>query len=182
MMNFRDLDGRIRGCMLDEIRSDYADGTLYISNRLSARGRLDWPDLLAAAAEHGSEDDLAVELRRYGRMEVQEVSHRRGKAYLKAMPSDAPVTLAEGEFNRFYVRAICMAAIDDGQADVGVYRAKEVRQPRRASLMLDGTTLDAASLLIDLRNHQGVDTALGLPPGPNSGMSAHLLRGSGHLG
>jgi hypothetical protein len=37
------------------------------------------------------------------------------------------------------------------------------------------TKISAKLLLDDLRNSsQGVDTALGLPPGPNSGLSAKL--------
>src|SRR6266851_5569734 len=33
---------------------------------------------------------------------------------------------------------------------------------------------DPKALLTDLRSNPGVDTALGLPPGPNSGLSARL--------
>ncbi len=174
MMYLRDLNERVRQLMLTEIRSDYADGTLYLSPRLSPRGQLDWPDLLATAAQHGTPESLAVEVGQQGRMVSREMSQRRGKAYPKSVPYDAPETLAEGEFNRYYIRAICIAAIEDGQTVITVYRAKTVRLPRQQSFALEGSTIDAASLLNDLRNHQGVDTALGLPPGPNSGLSASL--------
>jgi hypothetical protein len=37
-----------------------------------------------------------------------------------------------------------------------------------------GQRIAAEALLRDLRAHPGLDTALGLPPGPNSGLSVHL--------
>jgi hypothetical protein len=41
--------------------------------------------------------------------------------------------LAEGEFNRFYIRALCVRAIEDGLPEVIVYRAKEVQSARPES-------------------------------------------------
>jgi len=58
---------------------------------------------------------------------------------------------------------------------VEVYRAKQVKQPRPESIRLEGQRLNAAELLTDLRTHVGMDTVLGLPPGPNSGLSVKLL-------
>ncbi|MCL4265318.1 MAG: hypothetical protein KJ069_19035 [Anaerolineae bacterium] len=36
------------------------------------------------------------------------------------------------------------------------------------------TAVDPAALLADLREHTGEDTELGIPGGPNSGISVHL--------
>jgi hypothetical protein len=55
-----------------------------------------------------------------------------------------------------------------------VYRAKAVMVPRADSQAMIGIMIDAKALLADLRIHQGVDTALGLPNGPNSGLSVRL--------
>jgi hypothetical protein len=57
---------------------------------------------------------------------------------------------------------------------VFVYRAKEVVNPRAESVALIGKSLPAKQLLDDLRTNIGTDTALGLPPGPNSGLSVKL--------
>ena len=43
------------------------------------------------------------------------------------------------------------------------------------SEQLIGQELGAAKLLADLRKNVGVDTALGLPPGPNSGLTAKIV-------
>jgi hypothetical protein len=52
-----------------------------------------------------------------------------------------------------------------------VYRGKDVQNPRPESQALIGRRLPAQSLLDDLRTAQGVEPALGLPPGPNSGLT-----------
>jgi hypothetical protein len=59
-------------------------------------------------------------------------------------------------------------------ATVTIYRARESANARSASVALIGTTPSAAALLEDLRTHIGMDTALRLPPGVNSGLSIHL--------
>jgi len=97
---------------------------------------------------------------------------RRGKPVKVA--SNAPQRLAEGEFNRFFLRGLCLRAIDEGIDEVIVYRARASSSPRSESEALVGTRFDPKVLLNDLRENLGVDTALGLPPGPNSGLSARL--------
>jgi hypothetical protein len=175
MMVLPDLNDRVRELMLDEIRLDYVEQTLYISDRLTPKGRAEWPDLLASAAEGWTPEWLAARLARDGRLEVWEVGRRGTKTFRKRVSRDAHETLAEGEFNRFYIRAVCLAAQETGQPEVLVYRAKAVHRPRRESILRENTTLDAATLLTDLRNHQGMDTALRVPPGANSGLSVRLL-------
>ena len=54
------------------------------------------------------------------------------------------------------------------------YRAKQVSNPRPELEALIGQSIDPAKLLNDLQTKIGVDTALGLPAGPNSGLSAKL--------
>ncbi len=88
-----------------------------------------------------------------------------------SVPITAAETLAEGEFNRFYIRGVCRAVLANEQHEVEVYRAKAVAQPRPESQAKIGTRVNAATLLDDLRHNVGVDTALGVPAGPNSGLS-----------
>lgn len=89
------------------------------------------------------------------------------------MPSNAHETLSEGEFNRFYIRALCLRAINEGR-ELEVYRAKQVSNPRPDFQMMIGRIVDAETLLNDLRKNIGVDSALGLPNGPNSGLSVKI--------
>jgi hypothetical protein len=165
----------IRSHMLDELDADLAADCLYLSPRLSPPGRARYPSLLRAAMEDGDDRTLEAALSEPGVLSEVERSHSRtGAAIVKRVPFDAATTLAEGEWNRFYLRALCIESVRRGFNEVVVYRAKLCRNPRSSSEAMIGTALDARSLLDDLREHPGVDTALGLPPGPNSGLSARL--------
>lgn len=59
-------------------------------------------------------------------------------------------------------------------SELVIYRAKQVREPRPESQAMIGKNINAKALLDDLRTHPGVEPALGLPPGPNSGLSIKL--------
>jgi hypothetical protein len=89
------------------------------------------------------------------------------------VPTNSREMLAEGEFNRYYIRAICRIAIEE-QVSLEIYHAKSVHSPRTESQQKIGQTVNPSTLLTDLRSHIEVDTALGLPAGPNSGLSVRL--------
>lgn len=176
MLQLVNLDDRVRKLMLDELEADIEKGVLYISPRLTDAGQRAFPSLMRAAIQHHDDAWLADQLRLPGLLITTEQKAKpRGGYTMARVPATAPDTLAEGEFNRLYARALCRLAIEDGIPELEVYRAKDVRQPRAESRMLMGTRINAQALLNDLRTHQGVDTALRLPPGPNSGLSVRLL-------
>lgn len=174
-LDYQNLDDRTRERMLVEVDRDIAASTLYVSKNLSERGRADYPDLLTDAIRSGNDDTLAAEIR--GRLNSHEQPRKLksgGFSKPPVMRSNAHQMLAEGEFNRFYIRALCARAVEEGLSKVIVYRAKAVQHTRPASEQMIGTSLPAEALLKDLRRSQGVDAALGLPPGPNSGLSVRL--------
>lgn len=169
------LDDDTRRFMLEEIELDIANDKFYISPRLNDRGRTAYPALLKEAAERQDDTWLANSLRAGGMFNATEQRRKPKGGYTEvSVPVTAPDTLAEGEFNRFYARAMCRLAIEKRRPELEVYRAKEVSQPRSESQAKLGTKVNAEALLKDLRTHQGVDTALGLPNGPNSGLSVKL--------
>jgi len=172
-----DLDAETRTHMLAELERDIRGETLYISRYLSETGQDRYPLLLREAIESGDDGTLAFALASEPGLFVSKYEKRKPKGgfTLASVPVTAPQTLAEGEYNRFYLRAICLRAIDSEYDDIEVYRARESQNPRTASLAMVGARLNAASVLADLRANPGVDTALGLPPGPNSGLSGRLL-------
>lgn len=166
-----DLDAETRGAMLTELDGDVEAGSLYLSARLTTQGRGVYPVLLRQAVQDGDDSTLASALLQGHAIRSHEVATRGTTTYTKAVPRDAHITLAEGEFNRFYIRGLCSVVLGLGGREVEVYRAKPVRVARSASQRLLGVRIDAAVLLEDLRTSPGVDTVLGLPPGPNSGLS-----------
>lgn len=174
-LNLVNLDATTRGYMLRELESDIANGSLYISSRLSAQGLKDYNSLLKEAISQYDDTWLANQLRINGRLNTTEERRKpSGGTTIAQVPVNAPDMLAEGEYNRFYIRGLCLRVIEEGKKTVVAYRAKEVAKPRAESQQLIGQEIDAQKLLNDLRQHIGVDTALGLPAGPNSGISVRM--------
>ncbi|MCL7988752.1 hypothetical protein M8998_12455 [Sphingobacterium sp. lm-10] len=132
-----------------------------------------YAQLLLDAASSGNEQSLATALKENNCFAEKEPRNgKNGVNYVK-IPHTANQTLAESEFNRFYIRGLALKAIETQQA-LTIYRAKHAENPRSESEIMVGKQVNAEKLLNDLRNNIGVDTILGLPPGPNSGLSVRL--------
>lgn len=177
MFTWPDLDERTRALMLDEIATDEAERRLYVSDRLSPLGMRDFAVNLKEAAQTGDERTLTARFRAPGQFKVHMPrATPRGGMTLAKVPSNAPEMLAEGEFNRFYIRALCRRAIEDEVEALIVFRGKAVAQPRWESARKIGEAVDPHRLLRDLRANVGLETALGVPGGPGSGLSVQLPR------
>ena len=174
---YQNLDERTRQLMLAEMDYDIAHNQLHISPLLSGQGQRDYASLLREAIQSGNDESLAEKLRTHRR--ISKTLPRRkpkGSGYLvAATPENAADVLAESEFNRYYIRALARRAIEEGIRELVVYRAKPVRTPRPQSEALVETALPAEDLLEDLRSHPGDEApSLGVPSGPNSGLSVRL--------
>ena len=173
MFNLTDLEN-VREEMITEIKSDIDSGRLYISDRLNDVGKKKYSNLLLESARSGNIESFINSLgMQYFKTHYLRKKPKGGYTEVR-MPQNANVTLCEGEFNRFYIRAVCLKALNSGQRSVTTYRARQSTNPRPQSISIEGRQFDAEKLLEDLRENIGVDTALGLPPGPNSGMSVKL--------
>ena len=168
-LNYRNLDSCTRNYMVKEIEfSIDRDGGLYKSRVLTGKGLREWPDLLTDAAKEHDDGWLARQVRMPGRMRQLTAAGRR-------VAVNAHETLAESEFNHFYVRAICRRAIAERKTVV-VYRAKPVAEERSSSRDLIGQERDACAVLEDLRDHPGsIGAEFYIPGGPNSGISLELV-------
>ena len=174
-LDYLNLDEQTRPFMVEEIDLDVANDSIYISPNLSEAGVADWPTLIRTAAQSHDDKWLAAQLRGTGRLkDMTERRKPKGGYTTVRVPVTAPDMLAEGEFNRYYARGLCRRAIANGIDRVIVYRAKDVMRPRPDSQAKLGTEHDPAAILADLRSAQGVEPALGIPPGPNSGLTLKL--------
>lgn len=170
-LNYLNLDQHTRLFMLEEIDLDVAADSYYKSQWLNANGLACWAEILRDAAANGNDDTLAQSIVQRNCLHTHyEKRKPKGGTTIAAIPYTAPVTMAEGEFNRYYVRGLCRRAIADGVPSLEVYRAKTVDVPRTSSEAMIGHLVDPAAILADLRTCQGLEPALGLPPGPNSGL------------
>jgi hypothetical protein len=83
--------------------------------------------------------------------------------------------LAEGDFNRYYMRGVALRAMEEGRDVVEVYRARLSLEPRQESAKLEGHRLPAREVLNYLRGEPSANpdvTALGRT---NSGLSVRLI-------
>lgn len=164
-LNLVNLDSLTRKYMVEEINLDIQKGTLYLSKRLTPQGIDQYPNILIDSAKLGNDATFEKSLSVTGI--ITNFETRMGK--MVKVPVTAAATLAEGEFNRFYIRAVCRRAIDEGIANVEIYRAKYVENPRPESTMAIGRNVDPKLLLDDIRNNPG--KSVYIPSGPNSGLS-----------
>lgn len=170
---FENLDDETRKLMISEIKSDISKGQLYLSKRFNENGCELYPKLLLDAVKSGNEESLAIALKQNNCFaDKEERKGKNGITYVK-IPETANQTFAESEFNRFYIRGLALRAIASGQS-LTIYRARYSNNPRIESEKMIGQQVSANILLNDLRNNIGVDTVLGLPSGPNSGLSVKL--------
>jgi len=173
--HFADLDEQTRRLMLSEIESDLAAEALYVSKRFSESGSAAYPEALREAVAHGDEGTLASSLASGEYFIDREWVNRKPNGYWKDVPRDCAQTFAEGEFNRFYMRAVCLKAADVEPTVLEIYRAKAVMNPRPESEVLVGMCIEPNELLADLRANKGFETIIGLAV-PNSGLSVRLKK------
>lgn len=170
---FWDLDADTRRYMVEEIEAAIRDENLYFSKRFTVDGHAAWPDLLLEAARQHDEHWLAYQLEARPSLKGFEKSRTPSGGYtVKHVPHTAAETMAEGQFNRYYILGLCRRAIANGIREVFVYRAKPVSDPRRESESLIGERLDPTALADEIRPvQQSLEHTL---LKPNSGLSVHL--------
>ena len=178
-IQYESLDGAVRSCMIQELDLDLSTGRLYLSLRLNDAGKQEWPETLRKAFLEYDDLWLANALRSMNLLNPSVPRHNHdGSISMTRMPDNAADTLAEGEFNRFYARGLCAQVLSSGGTEVEVYRGKVVQNPRPQSQVMIGKHFQVKRLLEDLRQSIGVEPAMGLPAGPNSGLTVRRLPGT----
>ena len=174
-IKYQNLDALTRTHM----RAESDMGGHYQSPRLTAPALAGWVSLLNQAIDNRDDDWLATALLDGDNFHRQESYTRKdtGKTYSRAINAGhSAQQLAEGEFNRYYLRGLCRRAQDAGIAHLVVYRGKQVERPRPESEAMIGKQIPVGELLAALRSHDfvSIEDALKVPGGPSSGLSARL--------
>jgi len=136
---------------------------------LTSEGLRQFPDFLKEAIDFGNDISFSNALRPH--FKGFEFYIKKGRKNKRKIPSDAHLVLGQGQFNIYYMRAICQIALSQEIKEVEIYRAKQSKEPRRSSQVQIGSKLDASRLLSELRNTSEFGTKefeIGLP---NSGLS-----------
>ncbi len=173
---YENLDSITRQFMMREVELDESNKKLFISSRLNLTGREMYSLVLKETILNGNEELLAKRIYEGNMLNTHELKKTKTGTVQAKVPVNAHIVLAEGEFNRFYIRALCLRVLEGNSEELLVYRARHSDNPRSESQFKIGMKVNPQKLLDDLRESIGVDTALGLPPGPNSGLSVKIKK------
>jgi len=174
-LTYLDLDELTREYMLKELSLDIEEKKVNLSSYFNETGKKIWLEKFSESVQKYDDEWLAIQLKQNGCfLDKKAFTTKNGNTSFRSVPYTAAETFAEGEFNRLYMRAICLRA-QEGTGKVVIYRGKTVQNPRQGSESKIGSIVSANELLIDLRNSLGSGTRLGIGE-PNSGISVKLSR------
>jgi hypothetical protein len=152
MFNFENLDSKTREFMILAIEVAEKTNNIYYSTRFNSNGSQKWVPLLKEAAKQYNEHWLAYQLEANVLMKDFEGAQTPSGGYtIKHVPHTAAETMAEGQFNRFYILGLCKRANAEGITHLEIYRAKNVSEPRPESQALIGTKLSIAEIESQLK-------------------------------
>jgi hypothetical protein len=172
-IRYENLDTTTRQFMLQESQL----GGHYISPRLTEIGLQQWVRLLETAIQAHNDDWLGREFLTRDLLQDQEpYTTKHGRSWRRINKPSSAIMLAEGEFNRYYLRGLCVRAANDNIPTLLIYRGKAVSQPRPDSEAKIGTHIEVKGLLATLRcdDFVSIEQAFAVPAGPNSGLTARL--------
>ncbi len=178
-LHYENLDENTRSFMLSEVDLDLSHEKLYMSPRLNEPGERNYVSLLKEAIEHHDDAWLAQQLRSHSYMKENVPRKKKGDFTTVRVPKNAPDTLSEGEFNRYYARGVCLRVIEEGVDQVEVCPGKPVSRLRPKAKAILGKKLPAETLLKDLRESSSVESALGLQRGLNPSLTVRMERVEG---
>jgi hypothetical protein len=173
-LHYENLDPTTRRYALAELDQDLASGAFHLPARLRPTVAADYQRLLRDAIRYY--DDLWLEEHASDLLAESETRRTSSGAQVTAkVPQMAARMVAEGDFNRYYMRGVCLRAIDEQRQVVEVYRARLSLEPRPESAELEGRRLPARALLDWLRGGSSDDPAATALGRPNSGLSVRLV-------
>ena len=168
-LRYENLDDKTRAYMLAEYEMDSASGRVYVCKRLSDEGRRAFPALLREAIEKHDDAWLSGQLRSLTLLTTYSGTGPLG------IGQQVPEIIAEGEFNRYYMRGLCARAVAEGVPQLQVYRAKVVATRKASLLERIGQFVSPATILAEFHSAHRSDPALASPFGPDTGLSVRIV-------
>ncbi len=173
MFNFKNLDSLTRSYIVEAIDEAEQTNNIYYSARFNNAGREQWLNLLKEAAKEHNDHWLAFQLQaRQLMVDFEGVHAPLGNYTIKHVPHNAAETMAEGQFNRFYILGLCKRAKSEGITELAIYRAKERYEPRSSSQVLIGKLISVDEIEAQLKETSASFKSSLVKP--NSGLSAKL--------
>lgn len=127
MYYFPDLDEQTRLYMISELEFDIRTDLFYEPLSMNTLGLMNYKRLLKECFENGIPETLQQKLT-YSFFKKENHSGRK-------IPSTIRETIAFSDFNRYYIRALLLRALNENKK-LYVYRAKQVMNERKQSRFL----------------------------------------------
>lgn len=173
-LQYENLDPATRRYALAELEGDLTHGTYHVSERLRPEAVAEYQRLLQEALRYY--DDRWLEERAADLLvETESRRTRSGGTTTAKVPQMAARLLAEGDFNRYYMRGIARRAIDESRQTLEVYRARLSIEPRPESAQVEGSRVPATEVLEHLRGPLSENSAVAPLGRTNSGLSVRLV-------
>ena len=173
-LQYENLDPTTRRYALAELENDLTNGTCHVSDRLRPEGVAEYQRLLQEALRYY--DDRWLEERASDLLvESESRRTRSGGTTTAKVPQMAARLLAEGDFNRYYMRGVARRAIDESRPILEVYRARLSIEPRPESAQMEGSRVAATEVLDHLRGPLSANPAVAPLGRTNSGLSVRLV-------
>ena len=173
-LHYENLDPTTRRFALAELERDTASGERATSERVRPAEAAQYEKLLRDALAYY--DDRWLEERVEGMLvDFEPRRTRTGGETTAKLPENAPRLLAEGDFNRYYMRGVCARAVEERRGVVEVYRARFSAEPREESSALEGQRIPAGELLDELRTRTEESIRESQIGRPGSGLSVRLV-------
>jgi hypothetical protein len=173
-LQYENLDPTTRRFALAELDNDLSSGAFHVSERLRPEAVAEYQRLLRDAIRYYEDrwlEDNASDLL----IESESRRTRSGGTTTARLPQMAARLLAEGDFNRYYMRGVALRAIEEGRQVVEVYRARLSLEPRPESAGVEGTRIPATEVLEHLRGPLSPNTPVAPLGRTNSGLSVRLV-------
>lgn len=152
------IASQVRRRMLEELCWSLENNKIYLSKHFSTPGEENYPHLLKNALESGNPDTLEESLNVPGNFQP-------------GSPRNAAQTFAWDEFNKYYMRALCLLAQELTGYKLIVVRGRQSSNPKPESDRLLGAKKEPVKFLNGLRNIPKVN-----PFGANSGLTLELRK------
>lgn len=174
MFDYEPVLPALRRLMLDELEVDASAKNVYLNPLLKPGSPAQYLQLLLATLEAGTPESFAAALAETGLFQAEHTYIRQGRSVTAKLPANYASTLAAGEFNRYYMRAVCRHAAQEGLLEVEIYRAKPVQNPRQTADERIGRRIEPQTLLEDLRRSNFESPSEYGLGAPNSGLSVRI--------
>jgi hypothetical protein len=168
-LHYENLDQETRRYALSELDHDIQNGSFHLSERLRPESAAEYRRLLKEAIRFHDDRWLGERVENLV-LESEPLTTRGVK-----VPAMAARMLAEGDFNRYFMRGLSLRAIAEHRGGVEVYRARLALDTRPESVRLDRHRVSPSEVLAWLRGLPSSDENARRLGRHNSGLSVRFV-------